>query len=121
MFRRTSLIILAAAGMSLWSVSPASAAVLIKAKGVACTSGGAKFVPKTLTVDEGTTVKWKSSCGKHSVTAFGGGWSKNTTILAGESTTSTFNGDGVYRYRCRFHSDLLQGDCFGMCGNVRVR
>lgn len=69
----------------------------------------------------GQRVVWKNPTGRrHSVTAFGGNWSKDTVIRAGERTRKVFRRTGTYRYRCRFHSHLDGTECHGMCGQIHV-
>ena len=81
---------------------------------------GTSWNPERVTIDPGDIVPWRSVSGTHTVTAFGGGWSKDTRIAAGESTRKTFNSAGTYKFRCTLHSTLSSGTCSGMCGRVRV-
>ena len=76
--------------------------------------------PERVTIDPGDTVRWRSVSGTHTVTAFGGGWSKDTRITEGETTRKTFNSTGTFKFRCTIHSGLSSGNCSGMCGRVRV-
>lgn len=69
----------------------------------------------------GTKVIWKNPTSvQHTVTAYGGGWSKNTTLAAGTRTSKVFRNEGTFRYRCSIHSTLVNGECDGMCGVVHV-
>lgn len=79
-----------------------------------------RFRPKSLDVARGTKVVWRGVEGSHTVTAYKGRWDKNTVIDAGERTSFTFDRTGRYKYRCRFHSTLVDGNCSGMCGKVVV-
>ena len=81
---------------------------------------GSSWNPARVAIDRGDTVRWRSVSGTHTVTAFGGGRSKDTRIAAGESTRRTFTSTGIYRFRCTLHSTLSNGTCSGMCGRVRV-
>jgi plastocyanin len=81
---------------------------------------GESWNPTRVTIDTGDTVRWRSVSGTHTVTAYGGGWSKNTRINSGESTRKTFNSTGTFKFRCTLHSDLSSGNCSGMCGRVVV-
>src|SRR5881628_2569932 len=56
------------------------------------------FKPANVSVSKGTKVVWKntSSTTTHSVTAYKGNWSKDTTVLAGSRTSFTFNGTGTF-------------------------
>jgi plastocyanin len=118
--RRRHLVITAAVvALALGPALPAQASTLIQAKGIACASS-ARYVPSSVSVAKGTTVVWKSVCNKHTVTAYGGNWSKDTTIAKGQTTSRKFTSNGTFRFRCRFHSSLSSGVCSGMCGRVSV-
>jgi plastocyanin len=110
-------LILAATLLGAVAPQPAQAAVVIK--GVSTTSGF-RWKPHAVSVAKGTKVVWKAVEGTHTVTAWKGTWSKNTTITQGTSTSFTFKRIGVYRFRCTFHSTLVNGVCSGMCGRVTV-
>jgi plastocyanin len=70
------------------------------------------FSPKTVHVSRGEKVVWKNTASvRHSVTS-DGGWSKNTVIGPGDTTSFTFHSAGTFRYHCRFHS--------GMTGKIVV-
>ena len=115
---RRSLAVLVASLALAGLIAPAvQSATLVRA-----TFGGGDpaFRPKRVEINRGTRVVWKSVSGTHTVTSYGGGWSKNTTISSGERTGFTFNNNGTYRYRCTLHSDLSAGNCSGMCGRVVV-
>lgn len=116
---RRLVITAAVAALAVGQAVPAQASTLIQAKGVACASS-ARFVPGSVSVAKGTTVVWKSMCNKHTVTAYGGNWSKDTTIAKGQTTSRKFTSNGTFRFRCRFHSSLSGGVCSGMCGRVSV-
>ena len=80
-----------------------------------------QFRPARVTVSVGEKVIWRNTGNNpHTVTAYGGNWSKDSTIFEGERTSRTFANSGIYRYRCRFHSSLDGGQCNGMCGRVTV-
>jgi plastocyanin len=63
----------------------------------------------------------ESQFASHTVTAYGGNWQFDVTLSSGENVFRRFRRIGVFKFRCRFHSDLDQGVCTGMCGKVRVR
>ena len=92
---------------------PASAAFVVRAEGTS-------FRPARAEVDRGTRVVWRAVGATHTVTAFGGGWSKDTRITAGQQTGFTFQQRGTFRYRCKIHSTLSRRRCNGMCGRVVV-
>ena len=97
------------------SAGIASASVVVKA-----TSSRTWSPAKTL-VAKGTKVVWKNPTTiSHTVTAYGGNWSKNTTIASGGSTAFTFKSTGRFRFRCTIHSTLVGGVCSGMCGVIKV-
>ena len=76
-------------------------------------TGSNTFNPGTARIHDGERVTWKNvSSQRHSVTATSNNWGKNTTIRPNRSTSSTFNNEGTYRYKCRFHA--------GMTGKVVV-
>jgi hypothetical protein len=108
MRRRLLALALTATLLGAIAVQPAQAAVVIK--GVSTTSGF-KWQPRAV---------WKSVTGTHTVTSWKGAWSKNTTIGQGAQTSFTFQKTGVFKFRCLFHSSLVNGVCSGMCGKVVV-
>jgi plastocyanin len=108
----------AALTLLLAQAIPAQASVLIKAGGnTACN----RYRPASVSVARGTTIVWKATCGNHTVTAYGGNWSKNTTINQGQSTSRVFKAKGVFKFRCIFHSHKdSTGHWVGMIGKVTV-
>jgi plastocyanin len=90
----------------------------IKASG---SPGSFSWKPSSRTIDKGEKIVWKNpTSARHSVTAYGNGWSKDTTIAAGAKTGFKFRNSGTFLFRCKFHSTLDNGNCSGMCGSVRV-
>jgi plastocyanin len=81
---------------------------------------GTSWSPTRVTINAGQTVRWKAVSGTHTVTAYGGNWSKNTVLSAGETTRRTFTNTGVYKFLCTIHGNVSGGVCTGMCGRVRV-
>ncbi|WP_435120038.1 cupredoxin domain-containing protein [Halolamina sp. C58] len=77
------------------------------------------FDPVRVSIDAGTTVEWVNDDGfEHDVTATqfhdsAADWSFSTTLSGGESTTFTFEEQGVYEYYCTIHGE-------SMCGAVLV-
>jgi plastocyanin len=96
-----------------------SAGAAVQIKGVH-TAAGYRWQPKAVTVAVGTKVVWTAVMGSHTVTAYKGKWTKSTTLPQGSTTSFTFKSAGVYKFRCRFHSTLVNGVCSGMCGRVVV-
>lgn len=81
--------------------------------------GSFHWQPVSRTIDKGEKIVWKNPTStKHSVTAYGGGWSKDTTIASGERTSFKFKKAGTFTFRCKFHSTVNNGECSGMCGTV---
>jgi plastocyanin len=116
--RRTLKWVPAAALVTTLAMIPAaSGANLIR--GVS-TSNGFRWRPKITSVANGAKVSWKAVNGTHTVTAYKGNWNKNTTISQGQTTSFTFNNNGVFKFRCTLHSTLSNGVCSGMCGKVVV-
>ncbi|HUL85512.1 MAG TPA: hypothetical protein VLX89_08365 [Actinomycetota bacterium] len=103
--------------MAVFSAGSAGAASSIRAVGGA---SGFHWAPGSVRVAAGTKIVWKAVTGTHTVTAYGGRWKKNTTLTSGGTTSFTFRSRGVYHFRCRFHSVLVNGVCRGMCGKVVV-
>jgi plastocyanin len=79
-----------------------------------------KWKPKLAEVTPGTRVIWRAVDGNHTVTSYGGGWSKNTAIAEGERTRFRFNNNGTFKYFCTIHGNVVDGVCSAMCGKVRV-
>jgi plastocyanin len=117
--RRLKLLVPAIVLVSMFAMAAPAANSAVVVKGVS-TSSGFRWKPKTTNIVHGTKVTWKAITSSHTVTAYKGSWSKNTTINQGQSTSFTFNSAGVYKFRCRFHSTLSNGVCSGMCGKVVV-
>lgn len=116
--KRLRLLIPAIALVTIFAVATAAnSAVVVKA---VSTSSGFQWKPKITNISAGTKVTWKAVTGTHTVTAYKGSWSKNTTINQGQSTSFTFNSSGVYKFRCTIHSHITNGKCVGMCGKVVV-
>jgi plastocyanin len=84
------------------------------------TDAGYRWKPKLTEVAKGTKVTWRAVDGSHTVTAYKGPWSKSATIAQGGTTSFTFRRVGNFRFRCTFHSSLVDGKCTGMCGRVLV-
>jgi plastocyanin len=111
---RRTLVVVVALSMTLVLASPAHAAkVTIK-------GNNQKWHPKTVEISIGDKVTWKAVDTTHTVTAWKGDWSKDTTLSPGEKTSKTFKKKGTYRFRCTIHSSIVSGKCEGMCGKVKV-
>ena len=113
---RFTIVLTLAASLLLASADFAQATTVIKA------TSARHWNPASTSVAHGTKVVWKNpTTFDHTVTAYGGGWSKNTIIASGGGHTAfTFQSSGTYKFRCRFHSSVINGVCSGMCGVVKV-
>jgi plastocyanin len=81
------------------------------------------YSPKSPSVSTGEKVVWKNPSNRdHTVSAYGGNWSKDVRLDPGDRTSMTFNQAGTYKFRCMIlgHSNLSGGQCSGMCGRIRV-
>ena len=115
--RRLTLMTAAIVLVLACTVQSAGAAVVIKGGD---TTAGFRWRPRSVSVSVGTKVTWKAVSGSHTVTAYKGKWKKSTTLSQGAATSFTFTSAGVYKFRCVFHSTLVDGVCSGMCGKVVV-
>jgi len=113
--RRSVALTFVALALAFLLAVPAQGAFVVKAS-----SETFSFKPKRAEVARGTRVVWRAVGGTHTVTAYGGGWSKDRRIAAGEETGFTFKTRGTFKYRCRIHSTLSYSKCTGMCGRVVV-
>ena len=72
-------------------------------------------------VKKKTKVIWKNpSSVFHNVTAYGGGWSKSSSLSPGAKTAKRFKRNGTFRYYCTIHGSVSNGKCSGMCGVIHV-
>ena len=70
---------------------------------------------------KGDKIIWKNPTGiDHTVTAYRQNWDKNTRLDPDERTSKRFRKTGTFKYRCRIHSTLSDGECSGMCGEIHV-
>lgn len=87
------------------------------------TARASSWGPARIEIKKGSRVKWENPSNQfriHTVTAYGGNWSKRTRLSPGMSTTKRFRSRGTYKFRCEEHSVLVGRQCDGMCGVVRV-
>ena len=85
-------------------------------------SNGSSFVwkPKTRSILEGDTIRWKAVDGSHNIQSRGSNWSFFRSLPQGTSVTRTFKNAGTYRYYCSIHGQVSGGTCHGMCGRIVV-
>ena len=120
------LVVAITAGLVL---TPASSLADTKRFRAAGQPGSFRWEPTVRRIFKRDRIVWKNPTGiSHTVTAYGGRWSKNTLLSPGEKTAKRFRRAGVYKFRCTInagtpaaHSRLQDGQCSGMCGRVRVR
>ncbi|MDP9328304.1 MAG: hypothetical protein M3P10_08855 [Actinomycetota bacterium] len=112
---RFAVAVFAVAALALGPSGTAQAVVAATIK-----ASGSSWNPTRVTINAGQTVRWKAVSGTHTVTAYGGNWSKNTVLSTGETTRRTFNSTGIFKFLCAIHGSLSGGICTGMCGRVRV-
>lgn len=96
------------------------AAVVVRAVESDASPTGFAFRPKRLEVATGTRVTWKAVVGYHDVRSTSKNWSKASALYPGQPTGYTFTAPGTYRYRCTYHSSIVNGRCVGQCGRVVV-
>ena len=77
--------------------------------------------PITVRISTGDIIRWRGVSGTHTVSAYGGNWTFNKDLSAGDVEHRTFRRAGTFKFRCMFHSTLTNGHCSGMCGKVVVR
>lgn len=66
-------------------------------------------------------VIWKNPTNDlHDVKSYGRNWDFYRQLPAGESVSKRFRRKGVYKYRCRVHSTMTDGQCEGMCGVIHI-
>jgi len=76
--------------------------------------------PTTVRISAGDTIRWKAVSGSHTVTAYSGNWAFDRSLSQGTTLHRRFTHAGTYRFRCTFHSTLVNGVCSGMCAKVVV-
>jgi plastocyanin len=83
---------------------------------------GHDWVPAIRRIVKGDAVTWRNpTAARHDVKAYGGNWTYHKVLNPGENVTKRFWKKGRFKYRCTFHSGIIDGVCQGMCGVIRVR
>lgn len=124
MSKRISIALVLVLGSSFLWAAPQSMAARSKIKAAGSQSDGFRWEPASVSIAKGDTIVWANPTGKnHTVSSYGGNWSKSTQIGPGENTKKRFKKGGTFKFRClvRGHSTLSDGRCIGMCGQVVVR
>lgn len=115
MSRSIRLFLVAAMSVGLIAAPALAAPVRVRA------TSNNTWAPVEQHATTGQRVVWRNPTGRwHTVTSYGGNWSKDTRINAGERTRKVFRRVGTFRYRCTRHSRLDGADCQGMCGEIVV-
>jgi plastocyanin len=86
--------------------------------------GSFHWDPDVRRIAKNDRIKFKnpsSQSVQHNVKAYGGNWTYDRTLSSGEAVFRKFRRTGLFRFRCRFHSDRKNGEWVGMLGKVRVR
>lgn len=66
---------------------------------------GANFVPETVTISVGDTVRWTNNDDStHTTTSDSGLW--DTTLDRGQSYSQTFTTAGTFNYHCAIHPTM---------------
>lgn len=92
----------------------------VKASG---SPGSFRWQPDFRHIVKGDRIVWKNpTSATHTVTAYKGRWSKNTSVSPGGRTSRKFRRTGSFLFRCtqQGHSSLTNGECNGMCGEIHV-
>ena len=121
--KRVALPLLVVVVMTFSFVGTPSVADTSRIKAAGSSSSGWRWDPTSRTVSLHDKVVWKNPTGKrHTVTAYGGNWSKKASLDPGERTSQIFHSRGTFKFRCmvRGHSTMNDGRCVGMCGKVVV-
>jgi plastocyanin len=83
-------------------------------------TGSRTWSPDYRHVLPGSKIVWRNpSSTTHTLTSYGAGWDKDVRLTPDTRTSKTFR-KGTYKYRCKIHSTLSNGDCNGMCGVIHV-
>ena len=85
--------------------------------------------PYKTVITKGDKVIWKNPTtdGHHNLKSYKGpsnvkgGWLPLKEFHPGARFAKTFNKTGKYYFRCPLHSTLVDGECGGMCGFIKVR
>jgi plastocyanin len=74
-------------------------------------------------ISKGDRIVWVNPAANmqdHDVHAIGSNWGKSTMLRPGERTSKVFKRTGLYKYRCRIHSQRVDGRWEGMIGAIHV-
>ncbi|MDP9067306.1 MAG: hypothetical protein M3N53_03020 [Actinomycetota bacterium] len=82
-----------------------------------------RWESKAVEIERGQTVRWENpTTTTHHVTAYAGSWNTTEHVASDATVEKRFTRPGTYSYRCdvRSHSELVNGECLGMCGEIVV-
>ena len=119
-FRRVFVSAFALVALMALATPTTAASFRVKASG---SPGSFRWQPDFRHINKGDKIVWKNPTGStHTVAAYSGRWSKNSTLPSGGRTTFRFRKTGAVLYRCTQpgHSSLSGGECNGMCGEIHV-
>lgn len=119
-FRRILVTVVALTALVALAAPLPAATFRVKASGSA---GSYQWQPDLRRIAKGDRIVWKNpTSATHTVTAYKGPWNKDASVGSGERTKFRFTKKGTYLYRCTApgHSSLNDGECSGMCGEIRV-
>ena len=124
MGRRTAFVATVAVALLLSVLAVPSVGDTSRIRAAGSEADGWRWRPVERIISRGDRIVWTNPTSRtHTVTAYGGNWSKNTAISPGERTSARFRRSGTFRFRCvtQGHSAISNGRCVGMCGRVVVR
>ncbi len=104
------------------------AAKVVQESASTVTAGGGpallwRWEPTSVEIEPGQTVRWENpTTTTHHVTAYAGRWSTVGHVATEGKFEKRFTKPGTYSYRCDVssHSELVNGECIGMCGEIVV-
>ena len=113
---------------SVWAVVVAATALIVTAlmgTAFAATTtvkaGAEIWKPKHAYITKGDIIRWKNPTTKlHNVKSIGSNWSFNRSLPPGEIVKRQFKAIGTFKYRCTYHSAIVDGKCEGQCGLIHV-
>jgi len=79
------------------------------------------WTPFRTKVPKNSKVVWKNTSFEvHNVKSYKGTWLPKKMLNPGVKAAKVFRKRGLFFYRCTIHSTIVDGDCGGMCGEVKV-
>lgn len=116
---RSKRTLAAAASAALVMLVPTAALSATKTVTARASSWG----PARVEIKKDDRVTWtnpSSSFRFHTITSASNNWTKSTRLAPGDSSSKRFRQTGRYKFRCLEHSVMVDGQCDGMCGVVKV-